>query len=127
MRLFSGEPVDWNDSAHFFAVAAQQLRRILVDHARSRRAGKRGGAQVRVTLAEFPGSRETGEDVLAVHEALSQLERLDPRAAKVVELRFFGGLDEKEAANVLGVSLATLKRDWAFARAWLQVQLRGPD
>jgi RNA polymerase sigma factor (TIGR02999 family) len=124
IRLFAGETVSWSDRAHFFAVASQQIRRILVDHARSRRAQKRGGGDVRVTLAEFPGPTAAIEDVLAVHEALLRLEALDSRAARIVELRFFGGLEEKEAAEVLGISLATLKRDWQFARAWLQAQLK---
>ena len=123
-RLFTRATVDWQDRAHFFAVAARQLRRILVNHARDRRAGKRGAGAVRVSLTDINGlTHPLQEDVLAVDEALGRLEQLDARAAHVVELRFFGGLDEKEAAAVLGISVATLKRDWDFARAWLLAQL----
>ncbi|HYP13830.1 MAG TPA: sigma-70 family RNA polymerase sigma factor [Bryobacteraceae bacterium] len=126
VRLFSGQKIEWQDRAHFFAIAAQQIRRILVDHARARSAGKRGGHQVRVPMLDLSGSSShTDEDVLAVHEALTRLQALDPRAAKVIELRFFGGLTEDEAAEVIGISHATLKRDWVFARAWLSSQLAG--
>jgi RNA polymerase sigma factor (TIGR02999 family) len=126
VRLFGGEAAPWQDRQHFFAVAAQQIRRILVDHARAKRAAKRGGDQVRVTMTQLGGGETKDEDVLAVHEALEQLEALDKRAAQVIELRFFGGLEEQEAAEVLGISLATLKRDWVFARAWLLDQLGSP-
>lgn len=124
LRLFADQNVALQDRAHFFAVAAQQIRRILVDHARARRTNKRGGGRARVTMVELaaPGLPAT-EDLIAVHEALGRLEQLDGRAAQVVELRFFGGLEEKEAAEVLGISLATLKRDWVFARAWLSKEL----
>jgi RNA polymerase sigma factor (TIGR02999 family) len=124
LRLFSSEPVDWQNRAHFFAVAAQQLRRILVDHARSVQAKKRRGHSVKLSLTEANGwAQKQEEDLLEVDEALTRLEHLDPRAAKVVELRFFGGLKETEIAEVLGISLATLHRDWKAARAWLLSQL----
>jgi RNA polymerase sigma factor (TIGR02999 family) len=120
VKLFSSEPVEWRDRAHFFAVAARQLRRILVDHARAKRADKRGGNDVRVPLTGFAGVAQPVEiDVLQIEEVLSQLEVLDPRAAAGVELRFFAGLKEIEIAEVLGISLATLHRDWKFSRAWL--------
>ncbi len=125
MRLFGGQPVDWRNRAHFFAVAAQQMRRILVDHARASRAAKRGGERVAVPLENVRQAVEQPEDLLELHEALERLQEVDPRAARVVELRYFGGLSEKEAAEVLGISVATLKRDFEFARVWLLEALRG--
>lgn len=124
LKLFSTEPVDWRNRAHFFAVAAQQMRRLLIDYARARHADKREGDRSRVSLIEIEGlAAPQDEDLLALDLALSRLETLEPRAARVVELRFFGGLTEKEAAEVLSVSVATLKRDWTFARAWLIKEL----
>ena len=125
LKLFAGEPVEWQNRAHFFAVAGQQMRRILIDHARARQAEKRGGGDVRLSLTDagdLVAPRD--EQLVELDAALRQLEELDPRSARVVELRFFAGLTEKEAAEVLGISLATLKRDWDFARAWLINQLR---
>jgi RNA polymerase sigma-70 factor, ECF subfamily len=120
----AAEPVDWQDSAHFFAVAAQQMRRVLVDHARRVRSKKRGGGRVNFSLSEFDGGElDIDERILGVDEAVARLETLDARAAQVVELHFFGGLNEAEAANVLNISVATLKRDWDFARSWLASQL----
>jgi RNA polymerase sigma-70 factor (ECF subfamily) len=121
LRLFgSSAPAAWQDRAHFFAVAAQTLRRILVDHARAHYAEKRGGDQVRVSLTAVEGwAVNRNEDLLAVEDALQQLAALQPRAAQVVELRFFAGLTEEEIAEVLDVSAITVKRDWKFARAWL--------
>lgn len=113
-------PVDWQNRAHFFAVAAGQLRRILVNHARDRQAEKRGGKRVKLALTEVNGLAEPREqDLLDLNDALDRLEQVDTRAARVIELRFFAGLTEAEAAEVLGISPATLKRDWAFGRAWL--------
>jgi RNA polymerase sigma factor (TIGR02999 family) len=124
LRLLAPNPITLQDRAHFFAIAAQQLRRILIDYARAAKAEKRGGEQVRVTFADVPRlSANHNDDLLAVDEALTRLEEVDPRAARVVELRFFGGLQDKEAAQTLHVSVATVKRDWAFARAWLSAQL----
>ena len=124
LRLCGSDPVDWKDRAHFFAVAAQQLRRILVDHARRNRSDKRGGGQAKLSLWECDGQAvEMDERLLSVDEALARLEALDARAAKVVELKFFGGLSEVEAAAALEISVATLKRDWDFARTWLASQL----
>ena len=126
LRLCRSDPVNLKDRAHFFAVAAQQLRRVLVDHARRVRSGKRGGGQVRLALWESDGGTcELDERLLALDESLSRLQALDERAAKVIELRFFGGLSETDAAEVLGISIATLKRDWEFARTWLASQLAG--
>ena len=125
LRLFPGEPVDWQSRAHFFAVAAQQMRRLLIDHARARHADKRGGHRIRLSITEIEGlAAPDPEDLLALDQALGRLESLDPRAARVVELRFFGGLTEAEASEALGVSIATMKRDWTFARAWLINELR---
>jgi RNA polymerase sigma factor (TIGR02999 family) len=124
LHLCGAEPIQWRDRTHFFAVAAQQLRHVLVDHARRARSEKRGGGKFTATLFDSDGATwQLDERVLAVDEALSRLETLDSRAAKVVELRFFGGLTETEAAETLNVSLATLKRDWDFARSWLAAQL----
>lgn len=126
LRLFPSEPVLWTDRVHFFAVAARQLRRILVDHARARGAQKRGGDVVRVTLTGAQSvARENHIDVLDVDNALTRLEAIDPRAAAGVELRFFAGLTESEIAAALNISLTTLHRDWTFSRAWLVSQL-GP-
>jgi len=114
----------WQNRAHFFAVAAQQLRRILVDHARRRESEKRGGVSVTFSLDQADGAVIYRDDrLLALDEALARLEFLDERAAKVTELRYFGGLSEDEAAQMLGISLRTAKRDWTAARAWLQAQL----
>jgi RNA polymerase sigma factor (TIGR02999 family) len=125
LRLFGGATVDWKDRAHFVAVASQQLRRILVDHARGVHAEKRGGDRIKISLTQANGwaADQQEEDLVDVDEALRELEELDPRVGKVVELRFFGGLTAPEAAEVLGISLTTLKRDWEFARTWLKSRL----
>ena len=124
LRLFRSEPVKWKDRAHFYAVASQQFRRVLLDHARRTHSAKRGGGAVKLSLLESDGGAVgLDERLLALDEALARLEDLDPRAAKIVELRFFGGLTEADAAEVLGISVATLKRDWDFARTWLAAQL----
>lgn len=128
VRLFSSEPIAWADRAHFFAVVARQLRRILVDHSRAARAEKRGGNRVKLSLTAANGLIAPMErDVLEVDEALTRLEALDPRAAAGVELRFFAGLSESEIAEALDISQATLHRDWKFARAWLISQLMQSD
>lgn len=125
LRLFAGDPPSWEDRAHFLATAARQLRHLVIDHARRRNARKRGGPHARVDvdllgLAGLPLDAR----VLDLDEALLALEQLEPRAASVVELRFFGGLDEKEIAAAVGISVATVKRDWTFARSWLQVRMK---
>lgn len=120
LKLLKSQPVDWKNRAHFFALAAGQIRRILVNHARDRHAEKRGGKQVKVSLTDINGLAESREqDLLELNHALIQLEEIDGRTARVIELRFFAGLTEVEAAEALGISVATLKRDWAFGRAWL--------
>jgi RNA polymerase sigma factor (TIGR02999 family) len=124
LRLCQAEAISWVDRVHFYAVAAQQLRRILVDHARRVQSSKRGGPLARLPICEWDGAAvDLDERLLAVDEALCRLESLDARAAKVVELRYFGGLSEAEAADALKISVATLKRDWDFARSWLAGQL----
>ena len=125
LRIFGSAPIDCQDRAHFFAVAAKQMRHILVDHARAREAKRRGGTRVQVPLdAVTELALGPDCDLIALDEVLARLEALDPRASRMVELRFFGGLTEPEAAEVMGISPATLKRDWEFARAWLFNQLR---
>jgi RNA polymerase sigma factor (TIGR02999 family) len=126
LRLFGNQPISYQDRAHFFALAAQTMRRILIDHARAGLAGKRGGEQERVGLSAVDGWTPVsrGEDILALDVMLSKLATVDPRAARVVELRFFGGLQEDEVAEVLHVSAITVKRDWKAARAWLIARLQ---
>jgi RNA polymerase sigma-70 factor (ECF subfamily) len=126
VRLLGSEPIAYQDRAHFFAIAAQTMRRILIDYARARVANKRDGVQRKVTLTSVEGWNPVAqsEDVLILDQALSKLEKADPRAARVVELRFFGGLQEEEIAEILGVSTITVKRDWKVARAWLAGRLR---
>jgi RNA polymerase sigma factor (TIGR02999 family) len=115
---------NWQNRAHFFGVAAQVMRRILVDYARQHRTAKRGGAQQKVTLEDVLLLTDAQSDeLLALDEALSRLSHFDPRRCRVVELRFFGGLDEEEVAEVLGVSSRTVKRDWTVAKAWLSAEL----
>jgi RNA polymerase sigma factor (TIGR02999 family) len=115
------------DPQHFFALAARAMRQVLVDHARERAAQKRGGAQVRVTLdEEEAGIAANAEELLVIDGALAGLQQVDPRLARVVELRFFGGLSVEETARALGTSTATVKRDWRAARAFLIAQL-APD
>jgi RNA polymerase sigma-70 factor, ECF subfamily len=120
LRLIGGATVEWPDRAHFLAVASQQLRRILVDHARQRRSEKRGGGLQATTLVEASAvAPPFEENLLDLHDALDGLAALDPRAARVIELRYFGGLTEIEAAEVLEISVTTIKRDWEAGRAWL--------
>lgn len=119
LRLLSGTPVSYTDRAHFFAIAAQTIRRLLVEHARRRRAAKRD-AGVRITLDEqLVGTDGPSLDLIALDDALQGLERVAPRQARVVELRYFGGLSVEETAEVMVSSPATVKRDWSFARAFL--------
>jgi RNA polymerase sigma-70 factor, ECF subfamily len=126
LRLIGSEPLSYQDRAHFFAVAAQTMRRILIDHARARVAGKRGGRQQRVALSDLEGwgTLPPSDQLLDLDTLLSALEIADRRAARVVELRFFGGMQEAEIAEALGVSVITVKRDWKAARAWLAARLQ---
>ena len=127
LRLVDVQRVHWQNRAHFLAMAARMMRRILVDHARGRLAEKRGGTMQRVTLGDAGAepSAHDGLEVLALHEALERLAALDPEQARLVELRYFGGLGIEETAEALGVSAATVKREWAVARAWLRRELEG--
>jgi len=126
LRLIDASQVKWQDRAHFFAVAAHFMRRILVDFARSRNYQKRGGGAQQVSLAEALAIEpERGADLLALDEALTRLQALNERQAQVVELRYFGGLSEEESAEALKVSVRTVRRDWNFARVWLHRELTG--
>jgi RNA polymerase sigma-70 factor, ECF subfamily len=125
LELLRGVAVDWKDRAHFLGVAAKVLRRVLVEHARSRGAAKRGGGEAPGELREGMATAPAAdEELLDLHWALEELEAMDQRAARVVELRYFGGLTEAETAEAMGVSLSTMKRDWEVARAWLGDRLR---
>jgi RNA polymerase sigma factor (TIGR02999 family) len=115
---------DWQSRAHFFGVAAQVMRHILIDHARGHVRAKRGGTKEAVTLDEaLVFSEEKSAELLAVDEAMQRLAKLDPRQSKIVEMRFFGGLTVEETAEALGISTITVKRDWSLARAWLYGEL----
>jgi RNA polymerase sigma factor (TIGR02999 family) len=124
LRLGSYQRISWQDRAHFFAVAARIMRRVLVDHARKRRAAKRGGPADPITLSE---SHLRGEplnvDLVALDEALGRLEKKDARQSSIVEMRYFGGLSDEEIAEVLGTSVPTVKRDWRVAKLWLRREL----
>ncbi len=126
LRLIDWKNVQWQNRAHFFGLAAQIMRRILVDHARTRNSAKRGGDALQVTLSEAAGvAMQRTTDMVALDDALKTLEALDPRQNKVVELRFFGGLSLEETAEALRVSVATVRRDWSLAQAWLYRELSG--
>lgn len=125
MRLVDGKAVAWQDRAHFLAVAARAMRRILVDHARGKQAHKRGGDVVKVSFDEaLVVSNDSADDFVALDEALESLAELSPRKSRVIELRFFGGLTIEETASVLDISADTVMRDWRLARAWLQREMR---
>ena len=125
MRLVDQQEVEWQGRAQFYGLAARLMRNILVDHARSRQAAKRGGPQFRVSFDEDNWGRETNPQIelIAVHEALERLATFDPQKAQIVELRFFGGLSIEETAEVLCVGHATVERDWKLAKAWLRREL----
>ena len=123
LRLVDQRQVEWRGRAHFFGVAASLMRRILVDHARARLAEKRGGGLERVTLVGDEAAQSPHIDILALHESLERLAAFNPRQERIVELRYFGGLTIEEAAEVIGVSDATLVREWTVAKAWLRAEL----
>ena len=128
IRLIDWKKIQWQNRAHFFAVSAQLMRRILVDFARTRNYAKRGGAVRNVSLEEATViSREKSGDIVALDDALDSLAQLNERQSRVVELRFFGGLSLEEIAEVLKVSVGTVRRDWSLARAWLHRELRKTD
>ena len=123
-RLVQQDLPEWQNRAHFYSVAAQLMRQILVDHARGHRAQKRGGAAVRLSIDEVPEPAQPADvDVVALDEALTSLTALDAQQGRVVELRYFGGLSLEDTAEVLQVSVSTVKRDWVAARAWLYREL----
>ena len=125
LRLVHQEPPQWQNRAHFFGVAAQLMRQILVDHARNRQAAKRGAGVPRLTLdpeIALPQKREI--NLVALDDALNRLAKLDPQQSRLIELRFFGGLSIEETSEVLSISPATVKREWATARAWLQRDMK---
>ena len=124
LRLLGSAPVEWQDRAHFFAVAATVMRHLLVDRARARRYGKRGGGARQISLDEAAAITPAQDlDLLALDEVLEKLAAIDERKSRLVELRYFGGLSAEEAAEVLGVSQITVKREWLKAKAWLYREL----
>ena len=126
-KLVGADPSGWNDRAHFFAVASRAMRQVLVRYAERRIAAKRGGGAEVVSLDDAnPVAPEMAEDILAMHEALDRLADLDERQSRVVEYRFFAGMSVPETAVLLGLSPATVKRDWAVASAWLRREMEGP-
>lgn len=128
MRLVDQRDVSWKSRTQFFAIAAQMMRRILVDYARSRRYAKRGGDAHQVTFDEnLIVSRQRSADILELHDALNELATIDERKSKVVELKFFGGLSIDETAEVLGVSPGTVMRDWTLSKAWLRQAMGKSD
>lgn len=128
MRLVDSNRVNWQDRNHFFAVSAQLMRRILVDFARKKNSQKRGGDHLIVTLDErVENLAETGTDMVALDETLSRLAEFSPRQSRVIELRFFAGLNEQQIAEVLDISARTVRRDWQIARAWLFRELRSDN
>lgn len=124
LRLVDQERVDWHNRAHFFGIAARMMRRVLVDHARRRQAAKRDAATYYLPFADEVASPGRDPELLDFDRALESLSALDPRQAKIVELRFFGGLTVEETAEVVGISPATVKREWQTARAWLAREIR---
>lgn len=125
LRLVDVQRVNWQNRAHFLAMVARLMRRVLVDAARARQSDKRGGEMVRVTFDEaLAGGHDPADELVMLDDALAALAALDGRKGQVVELRFFGGLSLEETAETLGVSAKTVMRDWEFAKAWLQREMR---
>jgi RNA polymerase sigma-70 factor (ECF subfamily) len=130
LKLIDVQNVDWEGKAHFFAICAQMMRRILVDAARKRATSRHGGGLGRINLDDVPNldlSKRNDKRLIALSDALDELSDADPRKAKIVELRYFGGLSVEETAAVLKVSVETVTRDWRLARGWLLLQIRGAD
>lgn len=125
LKLIDISNISWQDRVHFFAVASNVMRQILVDYARARATDKRGGAAQTISLNEaISFSKESEVDLLSLNDALDRLAKLDPQQARIVEMRFFGGLSVEETALVLGFSTRTVKREWSFAKAWLHKTLQ---
>ncbi len=130
LKIFEGKPVDFQNRGHFFAIAAQAMRRIMVDHAKAKRALKRGGGEFKIAYDDNQhslGPSGSEPDVLALDAALERLRKMEPRFVRVVELRYFGGLSLEETAEAMDMSLATVKRDWASAKLWLYRELSGQE
>ncbi len=125
LRLAHASGRNWKDRAQFFGIASQVMREILVDYARAKRTAKRGGGAITVTLSDPPAAPVAGVDVLDLHGALAELEKVHPGQGRVVELRYFGGLSIEEAAEVMGVSTSTVKREWIVAKTWIHRRLLG--
>ena len=126
LKLVDQKNVHWQNRAHFFGIAAELMRRILVDHARTKKRAKRGGSDIRVSFNEANVMGQSKDlDIVALDEALANLATIDEQQSKIVELRFFSGLTVEETAEVLGISPATVKRDWSMAKAWLHRELSG--
>lgn len=128
VRLVTGGDPGWQNRGHFFAAAAESMRRILVDTARRKKSSRHGGQRIQVTLNEsFIGKSKTiqGDDLISLNDALEKLEKLDKTKSELVKLRFFGGLTGKQAADVLGISYASEQRYWAYTRSWLRVEVEG--
>jgi len=126
LKLVDQKNVHWQNRAHFFGIAAQLMRRILVDHARSKKRAKRGGSDIRVSFNEANVLGQAKDlDIVALDEALERLAAIDEQQSRIVELRFFSGLTVEETAEVLSISPATVKRDWSMAKAWLHRELTG--
>ena len=125
LKLIDNREANWQNRAHFLAIASQAMRRVLIDHARSKRRVKRGGLQQKVSLEDVViAAEEQTYDLIELDSALDRLAKVDPRQSRIVELRFFGGLSVDQTAEVLHISPKTVKRDWAVARAWLHRELR---
>jgi len=125
LKLAAENPVDWRDKAHFFALAAQVMRHILVDYARTRQREKRGGPQTRVTLEDaLAFTSPSDPEMIALDDALNAMAEKDPRKSLIVELRYFGGLSIEETAEALGISTTTVRREWTMAKAWLIREMR---
>ena len=128
LRLAAAPKRDWKNRAHFFGIAAQVMREVLVDYARAKRTAKRGGGALTITLSERHAVAEaTAVDVLDLHEALEELERAHPGQSRVVELRYFGGFSIDEASEVMGVSVSTVKREWIVAKTWIHRRMLGRE
>jgi RNA polymerase sigma-70 factor, ECF subfamily len=128
LRIAGARSLEIHNRGHFFAIASQQMRRVLVDHARAGRSQKRGGGAIPVDLETVrAGADDPDAQLVRLDDALNDLERLDPRPAKVVELKYFGGYSDREVAEALDLSLAMVRRDWEFARSWLFEQIGGPS
>jgi RNA polymerase sigma-70 factor, ECF subfamily len=126
LKMVEQNSVDWKNRSHFFAIASQAMRRILIDHARKQIAEKRGGEGEKISLEEIDvASINPDQNLIALDEALSELEKVDPQQSRIIELRYFGGLTVEETAEVLQISPRTVAREWAMARAWLYRNLTG--